>query len=241
MRRPDPETLDALAGEYVLGTLAGPARARFERWIETDPAVRSMVENWERRLGRLADDVPEKAPSPALWDAIADELGHKTRRNRQPAKISRRSFWFSLGSAAATASVMGGVVGILAWPQRSYAFPTHYAMLRDDNDKLAWIVAIHQDHGLYQVHDVPGTPAAPHGKEDHLFMLAGGQQHLHFGAVEDDARKTLPSPAHKRIDGATFLVSHEDRGAHGLARPTVKPIYSGIAVDARANPPRPIR
>jgi anti-sigma-K factor RskA len=33
MTEPDPDRLDGLAAEYVLGTLRGPARARFERLI----------------------------------------------------------------------------------------------------------------------------------------------------------------------------------------------------------------
>lgn len=235
MRRPDRETLETLAGEYVLGTLAGPARARFERWIEEDAEIRSMVEAWEGRLATMAEDVPEKAPSPALWQAISQELGHKTAETAKPVKVTRRQFWFGFGSAAATASVLGGVFGLVAWPQSSYAFPTHYAVLRNRENKIAWVVAIHQDHGLYQVHDVPDTPDAPHGREDHLWMAYGQQAPMHFGAVEDDARKKLPNAAAKHVDGATFIVTHEAKGASGLPKPTSETVYQGKALHARPN------
>lgn len=236
MRRPDPETLDMLAGEYVLGTLAGPARARFERWIETDPEVRDLVEAWQERLSSLAEDVPERAPSPHLWNEISRELGHTSKNAAAPQKMTRRQFWFGFGSAAATASVVGGVVGLLAWPETSYAFPTHYAVLRNRDNKIAWIVALHNDFGMYQVHDMPDTPKAPDGKEDHLWMVVQSQTPTHFGSVADDVRKPLPHPARTHVDGASFFVTFEDKGADGLVKPTAQPVYRGTAIDARERP-----
>ncbi len=236
MRRPDPETLDMLAGEYVLGTLAGPARKRFERWIETDADVRDLVEAWQERLSTLAEDVPERNPSPHLWNEIARELGHKSTGAGAPQRMTRRQFWFGFGSAAATASVVGGVVGLVAWPEKSYAFPTHYAVLRNRDNKIAWIVALQDDYGLYQVHNVPDTPAAPDGKEDHLWMVFQSKSPTHFGAVADDVRKPLPRPAHKHVDGASFFVTFEDKGADRIIAPTAPPVYRGTAIDARERP-----
>jgi len=45
------QDLDALAGEYVLGTLAGEERQALEARIERDSDLRARVEAWERRLG----------------------------------------------------------------------------------------------------------------------------------------------------------------------------------------------
>ena len=46
----DPERADALAGEYVLGTLRGRARQRLERLARTDRIVADAVRGWEERL-----------------------------------------------------------------------------------------------------------------------------------------------------------------------------------------------
>ena len=52
-----PERLDRLAREYALGTLAGPARRRFERVLQHSPAATLAVGVWQERLAPLAQSV----------------------------------------------------------------------------------------------------------------------------------------------------------------------------------------
>ena len=44
-----PERLDRLAREYVLGTLTGPARRRFERLLRQAPVAMVAVSTWQER------------------------------------------------------------------------------------------------------------------------------------------------------------------------------------------------
>jgi anti-sigma-K factor RskA len=71
MRYVHPELLEHLASAYVLGTLTGGARRRFERLQRDRADVRVRVAQWEARLGQLAVSVPVQQPSPQLWKAIA--------------------------------------------------------------------------------------------------------------------------------------------------------------------------
>ncbi len=75
MRYTHPTLLDHLASTYVLGTLAGGARRRFERLQRDRADVRALVTQWETRLGQLAIAVPAVRPSTQLssgmWQAIA--------------------------------------------------------------------------------------------------------------------------------------------------------------------------
>ena len=52
MKSANRELVDRLAAEYVLGTLRGRARRRFERWF-VSPQVGSLVRAWEQRLAGL--------------------------------------------------------------------------------------------------------------------------------------------------------------------------------------------
>src|ERR1700722_2811650 len=74
-RRPDPQLIERLAAEFVLGTLRGGARLRFGRWIATDATVAGAVRRWEDRLAPLAARVPRIAPSPHVWQAIERRTG----------------------------------------------------------------------------------------------------------------------------------------------------------------------
>jgi anti-sigma-K factor RskA len=71
MRYTDPKLLDHLASTYVLGTLQGGARRRFERLRSDRADVQMRVTQWEIRLGELAVSIPTKKPSARLWPAIA--------------------------------------------------------------------------------------------------------------------------------------------------------------------------
>lgn len=71
MRYSDPALLDHLASTYVLGTLSGGARRRFEQLQRDRLDVRTRVSEWETRLGQLAISVPHHQPPVQLWQAIA--------------------------------------------------------------------------------------------------------------------------------------------------------------------------
>ena len=57
-----PERLDGLAREYVLGTLSGGARRRFERVLAQAPAAGRAVAAWQERFTVLSGGLPPMAP-----------------------------------------------------------------------------------------------------------------------------------------------------------------------------------
>ncbi len=56
---------DALAAEYVLGTLSGDEREHAEALLEIDPGFAESVRLWERRLGELNVMVEAVEPPPS--------------------------------------------------------------------------------------------------------------------------------------------------------------------------------
>jgi anti-sigma-K factor RskA len=66
---------DALAAEYVLGTLAADEREQAEALLVIDPGFAEIVRVWERRLGELNVMVEAVEPPPDVWDKISTEIG----------------------------------------------------------------------------------------------------------------------------------------------------------------------
>ncbi len=64
-----------LAAEYVLGTLRGLARRRFERLARTDAASRAEIRFWESRLAGLAANLKPQTPPPAIWLNLEHQIG----------------------------------------------------------------------------------------------------------------------------------------------------------------------
>ena len=54
MRLEDSPALDALCGEYLVGTLQGAARRRFERALREEPRVALRLEHWRRMAPRYS-------------------------------------------------------------------------------------------------------------------------------------------------------------------------------------------
>lgn len=68
------ELADRLAAEYVLGTLQGPARRRFENLLSAHPALRQAVAQWQERLSPLSSSVIPVAPPAQVWQRIEGRL-----------------------------------------------------------------------------------------------------------------------------------------------------------------------
>jgi len=87
-----PERLEALARDYALGTMAGGARRRFERVLRDHAAARGAVAQWSGRLAHLAQSVPARQPSPAVWNGLEQRLFPAT--NRAAAAAESKAPWW---------------------------------------------------------------------------------------------------------------------------------------------------
>jgi len=82
--------LDALCGEYVLGTLRGAARRRLARARGEEPQVAARLRYWEEALMPVYSARIDVAPSTRAWRRLARELDLARYR---PAWYRRAGFW----------------------------------------------------------------------------------------------------------------------------------------------------
>jgi anti-sigma-K factor RskA len=145
-----PERLDRLAREYALGTLAGPARRRFERVLRASPAAGMAVAVWQQRLSVLEGGTVGKQPSEATWRSLEQRLFPAANAPAVPPAPSRRggvASWVrgllsgrALGGAVA-AALLGAV--LLRWqpglvglePQIDALPPSYVGLLLDKGGK----------------------------------------------------------------------------------------------------------
>jgi len=79
------QQLQALAGEYVLGTLSHEDRQAVEAQLPGNPALREAVAAWEQRFVPLLSLVEPVAPPAHLWQRVARSLEQQTAPVHQPA------------------------------------------------------------------------------------------------------------------------------------------------------------
>jgi anti-sigma-K factor RskA len=109
-----PQRADRLAAEYVLGTLRGPARRRFQNLLPAHPALRQAVAHWEQRLVMLAASEPGVEPPPRVWQRIEQQLFQATPAPTapRPGLWQGLALWRTLSALAVTA-----MLALLVLPQ----------------------------------------------------------------------------------------------------------------------------
>jgi anti-sigma-K factor RskA len=204
----DSDDLNDLAGEYVLGTLAGAERVAFEGRLGRDPAVMRAVATWAAHLQPLADAVPPSIPPADLWQRIQREAGIRTR-----SKL-RAPLWI----AAAVAPEVNAVAQ-LASPQGGA--PAFEVSVLDDQKKLL-IRAAQVSPVPNQSYELWAVP--PQGAPISLGVVQA------TGETERDVAETLrPLLA----PGGTLAVSLEQEGGSPTGAPT-----QVMFVGALAPPPQ---
>lgn len=121
-----------LAAQYLVGTLAGSARKRFERYLLDDADLRNLVAQWSDRMNVLGANLP-KEPAPNLLPSIKKRLGlGEIGRQVQPQKKGLFQFWRSLAVITSVASlVLVMVVLQVQQPSSPQAFDNIVSLLND--------------------------------------------------------------------------------------------------------------
>lgn len=207
----DSDDLNDLAGEYVLGTLAGADRVAFEGRLQRDTDAMRAVALWAQHLQPLADAVTPAIPAPQLWQRIERDLGLPTRTK------TRAPMWIAAAVAAAIVAVAFlfpdlymkpdvNAVAQLAPPTGGE--PAFVVSVLDDQEKLLIRAAnvTQQPNNSYELWVVPQTGAP--------VSLGVIEQ---TGETERDVAENLRGLL---VPGGTLAVSLEPVGGSTTGAPT---------------------
>ena len=212
MKSANRELVDRLAGEYVLGTLRGRARRRFERWL-LSPQVGAIVKAWEDRLSGLEPALHGVTPPPTVWRGIETRL--ELRRIARAPTMR----WL----AVAAGILFFALVGVFALRQFGTQPVTQQAFIQADAKTIYWRVELLGDDReisihVHQVHDLPA------GKSHELWVIpAGGGAPVSLGLLPHtgDHHRVLTAAQRAALAGAkTIAVSLEPEGGSPNGSPT---------------------
>ncbi len=140
-----PALQQKLAAEYVLGTLRGGARRRFETWMQQDAALQHVVREWQGNLMPMAEFSTAKQPTSGVWLALEKRL--KLRINDRWAFMrnifENLSFWRGLGVISTTAALI--MISALLSKQVEQALPVNNFVATLSDDKAQPIAVISSD------------------------------------------------------------------------------------------------
>lgn len=194
------ELRSQLAAEYALGTLRGLARARFEKLLRNDAALREEVGFWHARFSEFALRLKPVAPRAVVWTALEHAIHQPARTQRgieahkvvplnsrpvlapPPAKPARVMVWQAWAAAATLAAVVLGM-GLQREQARTEQLsaalnaaqntPMPYlAVFQPAGGDARWAISLHPDRHLMHV-TLTGSkmPAEARARSLELWML----------------------------------------------------------------------
>ena len=229
MKYTDAELIERLAAEYVLGTLKGPARLRFERLMEDSYSVRMAVWEWEAQLSPLVSALPEEKPPTRVWRGIQRAISPGTQR-----KLFRGlTFWRGWGLAATTAAVAMMMVLVLM-PARYQ--PDSMAVFNDDKAQPLWIVTSDTKTGELHIKAINVRAEEIDQQAYELWMLpADGTAPRSMGLmpVSDQKREVVLSPQILSVlqQSKGLAISIEPPGGSPTGAPTGPVVYQSSLIE----------
>jgi anti-sigma-K factor RskA len=226
----NPQLRDRLAAEYVLGTLRGRARARFESLQRYDPALRQLVAGWEARITPLATAAGEIAPSARVWAAISRRIAGAAHDRGSRSGLA---FWRGLAvTSTAFVLILATFIGMAPKPEPPMAM---VAVMNDDKGQPAMVVSWPPMKGARDPHIrirvVQAHPVMAPGTSWEMWMLPGGQAApVSMGLIttdSDQVMKLKPALA-ERMGGAWGIaMSIEPEKGSPTGAPTGPVIFKG--------------
>lgn len=209
--------VEKLAAEYVLGTLKGAARRRFETMMHDNAALRRAVVEWQDRLNPMAEFAPAEQVSPLVWNAISAQLDLQSGKPARKPSFWRGlredlSFWRGLGmSSTALAAILIAVL-VTRQPESVVPAASYVAMLADDKSQPMAYVTGDAKRGEMIVRMVTSQPVAA-DKSLELWAVPKEGPPRSLGLVADSGSVTLPMPENAAPGSSPVLaVTLEPKG-----------------------------
>lgn len=216
----DPVERDALAAEYVLGTLDAQAVREVEQAIATDEALRDLVSQWEARLAPLTALTVPETPPPGLWERIVAALDGPAPVAPPPPRPS--PFWrfWALGASALAA----GLAAILLL--RPVPDERLMTVLLTQRDQPAWLVEA--DGGALRLASLNPQPV-PSDRVMQLWALPqGATAPTSLGLIPAEQGRLTVTPATIRPEpGMLIEITLEPPGGSPTGRPTGPILFIG--------------
>jgi anti-sigma-K factor RskA len=234
-----PQAVDLLAAEYVLGTLRGSARRRFQFYAERDSVIRNAVDDWQRRIAPMAELAPPRMPPASVWEAIERRLNlaglREAARTPTPAPVVRPplpttspfgklAFWrgWAIGvTAIAAVAVVVAVRSLMVSTttqapapvvaQQPEAAVSHVAVLNNADAHPVMLVAWDETHATMTLHPL-GKVDLPAGRAMELWGIPASGHPVALGMLPDSADGKVPAGAQKPGSYAALAVSIEAPG-----------------------------
>ncbi|MFT7372344.1 MAG: anti-sigma-K factor RskA [Oleiphilaceae bacterium] len=205
----NPQLRDALAAEYVLGTLRGGARRRFQRLMLQYPSVRESAWLWEQQLYGLNDALTPIEPDAKVWRSIRQQLGFDSAEVNEQVSSSPNTYsskdqkvvdinsstnriWQGLAALATAATIFMAVL-LFDTQSSDFILPQQIAVMQSEQAETLWLIEVNE-HTIDVLATSKLSPAP--NKDFELWMVAKDVENpISLGLLPKSGKVSLPKHA----------------------------------------------
>jgi anti-sigma-K factor RskA len=224
----DRDDIDALAGEYVLGTLDAEERRAAETRLSSDAGFRAAVAGWLSRLQPLADSAAAVEPPDGTLERVLARIdlaqGAPAANVIQLQRALRRWRMTTAIVGSVAASLAAFLVLDLAVPPTQQS--EFVAVLTSEGAAPKFVATVDVAKGTLSIRQV-GQEAAPADKAYELWAIEPGQAPKSMGLVE---QASLSRTLEQSPTDLTLAISLEPPGGSPTGAPTGPVVFSGALV-----------
>jgi anti-sigma-K factor RskA len=224
----DADGRDAVAGEFVLGTLDSYTAQRVAAAMQMEPDWHAAVATWQVRLLPLTQLARPETPPPNLWDRIETRIApHDTPR----ARGARRGN--AIWRACAILATLG-LVALAAWVLVPRSVPPRLMSVMVNDRNLPGVLVEAGNGNDLHLTILPAATGrqlqAPAGRVLQMWLvLPGGQRPVSVGLLphEPGRQVVLPSPRARAVPDALVEISIEPEGGSPSGTPGGAVVFIG--------------
>ncbi len=240
--------LEALAGEYVLGTLDSAERARAEQLMATDAVFQRDVNEWNQRLAPLSEAIDPISPPPSAWAKIEAALSSNNQASPQPlvelaSQMSDLKSSLAAWRFAAMTAVAASVALALVWLggfDSSFNFRQpapevrYVAMLQNDKGDMGFVITMNMNGKQLAIRPVSAQVPANKVYELWAIMKDSKKPPMTLGVVGTGAYAMMDAPleidSNELEKGVQLAVSLEGVGGAPAGTPMGPVMFAGLLV-----------
>ncbi|OZG74370.1 hypothetical protein BTA51_04990 [Hahella sp. CCB-MM4] len=236
LRYEEPELQDRLASSYVVGTMRGKARSRFEKIMGERPDIAKRVRQWEDKMQPLHEATKPLSPQKRTWSRITAAINHTSDQVIEKL-LSKLRFYKYLSAAALSIALVIGVVSVsTVITSPAVVSPTginYVAVLEDTNAQAIMVATLKKTDRLLSF-DILKKPQVPDNTTLQLWAVSredGSTASLGVLELKGHVEKNLTKPEWALIKNAEHLiVSIESAGGSSNGLPSTQLVAKGLCV-----------
>lgn len=227
----DQEDIDALAAEYVLGTLSSSERTAVSARRQRERDLDAAIEAWEMRLAPLVETIPPVEPSPGVLAGIEARIagvGDSSTVIDLERRVARwRRLAIAASAAAACLVVAFGLREFTRTPQPA----SYVGVFQKDDASPAFLLTVDLETRVLSIRVVAAERPADKIYQLWIASEQSGGVPQSLGLIEDPTQVTravLTSYDPAIVQRATFGVSLEPMGGSPTGRPTGPALHAKL-------------